>query len=613
MQTLGAEPAIAAAPARAGRRAPRSASSSLTLSCKAPPRVLDQLDRRAAARRRRRRARRRRPPQLAEPVGSCAPARRPQARAPPGRAARSRRARSARSSAPVSTRRRARRIALAPLGLDPLALLARRTARAQPLALLAARPPHTLAASAHRLEQPVPRRRRADLAGQRAPHESWARVAQLPTLRRRRAPAPARRPAGSAARTPRASVRLDPGRRRARRPARPRSGASKRTTWQRERIVGSTSPSRSVIRIRCTNEAGSSSVFSIRLAASSPSSSARSITNTRRDDSNGVLRGGRDHRLVDVGDEDLVRAARDDPGEVGVCPGQRARLRAGRIGRALRQQPRGELARERRACRPRPARGTDRRATGAPPARAPAPSTARALRMALELRQHPTRLVDRGCSQLQSTRRMSERGRLITIEGIDGAGKTTLARGLQQALQRAGSTPRLMREPGGVEAVRADPRARQGPGAADRRPRRGAALRGRAGAARRGGARARARRRRVGAARPLRRLLAGLPGRGPRARVDAVRELNLFATGGLTPDRTLLLTLDPASAHARARCPRRDAPGPARAGGRRLLRRGSPPPTGSWPPPSRERIRVLDAALPPEQVVAQALAGACYR
>ncbi len=38
-----------------------------------------------------------------------------------------------------------------------------------------------------------------------------------------------------------------------------------------------------------TNEAGSSSVLSIRLAASSPISSARSITNTRRRDSNGVL------------------------------------------------------------------------------------------------------------------------------------------------------------------------------------------------------------------------------------------------------------------------------------------------------------------------------------
>ena len=33
---------------------------------------------------------------------------------------------------------------------------------------------------------------------------------------------------------------------------------------------------------------------------------------------------------------------------------------------------------------------------------------------------------------------MSERGRLITIEGVDGAGKTTLATGLQAALRARG-------------------------------------------------------------------------------------------------------------------------------------------------------------------------------
>ena len=39
------------------------------------------------------------------------------------------------------------------------------------------------------------------------------------------------------------------------------------------------------------------------------------------------------------------------------------------------------------------------------------------------------------------------RGRLITIEGLDGAGKTTLCQGLAAALPDA----RLLREPGGVE------------------------------------------------------------------------------------------------------------------------------------------------------------------
>ena len=45
------------------------------------------------------------------------------------------------------------------------------------------------------------------------------------------------------------------------------------------------------------------------------------------------------------------------------------------------------------------------------------------------------------------------RGRLITIEGIDGAGKTTLAAGLLDALAARGRDVRLLREPGGVAAA----------------------------------------------------------------------------------------------------------------------------------------------------------------
>ena len=63
---------------------------------------------------------------------------------------------------------------------------------------------------------------------------------------------------------------------------------SKRTCRQREAIVGITSAGRSVSSSRCTNAAGSSSVFSMRLAACSLSVCAASITNTRRADSNGV-------------------------------------------------------------------------------------------------------------------------------------------------------------------------------------------------------------------------------------------------------------------------------------------------------------------------------------
>src|SRR5947208_16415336 len=42
-------------------------------------------------------------------------------------------------------------------------------------------------------------------------------------------------------------------------------------------------------------------------------------------------------------------------------------------------------------------------------------------------------------------------GRLITIEGLDGAGKTTLADGLARELEARGRPVRLLREPGGVE------------------------------------------------------------------------------------------------------------------------------------------------------------------
>jgi dTMP kinase len=46
-----------------------------------------------------------------------------------------------------------------------------------------------------------------------------------------------------------------------------------------------------------------------------------------------------------------------------------------------------------------------------------------------------------------------DRGRLITIEGIDGAGKSTLAAGLLDALRARGLDATLLREPGGVPAA----------------------------------------------------------------------------------------------------------------------------------------------------------------
>ena len=46
-----------------------------------------------------------------------------------------------------------------------------------------------------------------------------------------------------------------------------------------------------------------------------------------------------------------------------------------------------------------------------------------------------------------------DRGRLITIEGIDGAGKTTLAAAVLDALTARGLDVLLLREPGGVPAA----------------------------------------------------------------------------------------------------------------------------------------------------------------
>src|ERR1700735_2872439 len=42
------------------------------------------------------------------------------------------------------------------------------------------------------------------------------------------------------------------------------------------------------------------------------------------------------------------------------------------------------------------------------------------------------------------------KGKLITIEGLDGAGKSTLATALAQAIEERGMRVELLREPGGV-------------------------------------------------------------------------------------------------------------------------------------------------------------------
>jgi dTMP kinase len=143
------------------------------------------------------------------------------------------------------------------------------------------------------------------------------------------------------------------------------------------------------------------------------------------------------------------------------------------------------------------------------------------------------------------------RGRLITIEGLDGAGKSTLAKALAREITERGQRVESLREPGGVdvsERIRAlvkDPALAVAP---------------RAEALLYAAARAQL----------VQELLAPLleqgvlvlldrfvdsslsyQGAGRGLGVEEIRAINQFATGGLQPDRTLLLRIDPAMGRAR--------------------------------------------------------------
>ena len=153
----------------------------------------------------------------------------------------------------------------------------------------------------------------ADLAGKRRPGEPLGAGPQRGAVRRSRARARAR---ASPERQPRARVgglrSCTPSPR-----ARPRlvepPGASKRTSWQRERIVGSTSTSRSVSRIRWTNDGRllerlQHPVGGLVAELVDPLDHEHAPARLERR----LARRG-DHRPVDVADEDLVRAARARP------------------------------------------------------------------------------------------------------------------------------------------------------------------------------------------------------------------------------------------------------------------------------------------------------------
>ena len=206
---------------------------------------------------------------------------------------------------------------------------------------------------------------RADeVAAQRCARVAPRRPAQAGLAERQRR---ARSPSPSA--EPRAGV--GGVRRRARGSSRsaiaPAGGGSKRTGWQREAIVGSTLAG-AVGEQQEVREGGrllerlEHPVGRLRRS----SSSARSMTNTRRRASNGVRAAAATTGSSMSPTSISVRAARRDPGEVGM----RRRAAPARARSQGRRRPRRAARRRtpgpRRACPPRPGRGRGTRGWARP-------------------------------------------------------------------------------------------------------------------------------------------------------------------------------------------------------------------------------------------------------
>jgi dTMP kinase len=188
---------------------------------------------------------------------------------------------------------------------------------------------------------------------------------------------------------------------------------------------------------------------------------------------------------------------------------------------------------------------------------------------------------------------------LITVEGLDGAGKSTLIAELSKALDAV-----VLREPGGVEvserirSLLADPSLEVDP---------------RAEALLYAAARAQLVAERL---RPL--LEAGktvlldrfvdsslaYQGAGRGLGVEEIRALNEFGTAGLRPDRTLLLRIDPAAGLARISDRPADRLEQEDGDFFRAIARAYDELAAAEP----ERIAVIDASQPPDRVLADALA-----
>ena len=200
---------------------------------------------------------------------------------------------------------------------------------------------------------------------------------------------------------------------------------------------------------------------------------------------------------------------------------------------------------------------------------------------------------------------MTERGCFISLEGGEGAGKSTQVRALTQALQKRGLDVLMTREPGGSEGAEKIRELLLG-GSEDRWTARSEALlfaAARADHFERTVAPALNAGRWVVCDRFVDSSLAYQGGAGGLG-IEVVRELNSFAIGGHFPDRTLILVLDEGGERARAR----DSEGSDRIGGRaadyhhrvemafRMIAAEEP-----------ERVRLVDASGSPDEVTGRLL------
>jgi len=188
---------------------------------------------------------------------------------------------------------------------------------------------------------------------------------------------------------------------------------------------------------------------------------------------------------------------------------------------------------------------------------------------------------------------------LITVEGLEGAGKSTLIAELAKALDAT-----VLREPGGVEvserirslladpALEVDPRAETLLFAAARAQLVAERLRPLLDA---------------GETVLLDRFIdssLAYQGGGRGLGIEEIRTINQFGTGGLQPDRTLLLRIDPAAGLARIS----DRPADRLEQEDGAFFAATARVYDELAAAEPDRIKVIDASQPPERVLADALA-----